>query len=128
MKFLGNVGNGPMNKRLNFGVDPDHGSRYRSGIRIATLVRHALAEVFTVSVLLVMAALRSRCSRCGHYIFALWWFLLWPPCIAGCGHIYFHPCGFFFFMAALRSRCRHYIFALWFLSSFFIPRLISAVA
>jgi len=39
-----------------------------------------------------------------------------------------------FFMAALRSRCGHYIFALWFLSSmfyllsFFIPRLISAVA
>jgi len=31
-------------------------------------------------------------------------------------------------MAALRSRCRHYIFALWFLSIFFIPRLISAVA
>jgi len=30
-------------------------------------------------------------------------------------------------MAALRSRCGHYIFALWFLSSFFIPRLISAV-
>ena len=32
------------------------------------------------------------------------------------------------FMAALRSRCGHYIFAMWFLSStFFIPRLISAV-
>ena len=30
-------------------------------------------------------------------------------------------------MAALRSRCGHYIFVL-FLSSFFIPRLISAVA
>jgi len=30
-------------------------------------------------------------------------------------------------MAALRSRCGHYIFALWFLS-FFLPRLISAVA
>jgi len=39
-----------------------------------------------------------------------------------------------FIMAALRSRCGHYIFALWFLSifyllsSFFIPRLISAAA
>ena len=33
-----------------------------------------------------------------------------------------------FTMAALRSRCGHYIFALWFLSIFFIPRLISAVA
>jgi len=32
------------------------------------------------------------------------------------------------FMAALRSRCGHYIFVLFFLSSFFIPRLISAVA
>jgi len=35
-------------------------------------------------------------------------------------------------MAALRSKCGHYIFVLWFLSSFFlssffIPRLISAV-
>jgi len=30
-------------------------------------------------------------------------------------------------MAALRSRCGYYIFARWFLSSFFIPRLISAV-
>ena len=30
-------------------------------------------------------------------------------------------------MAALRSRCGHYVFALWFLSSFFIPHLISAV-
>jgi len=41
---------------------------------------------------------------------------------------------FGFIMAALRSRCGHYIFALWFfsifylLSSFFIPRLISAAA
>ena len=24
MKFSGNVGNGPMNERLNFGGDPDH--------------------------------------------------------------------------------------------------------
>jgi len=38
--------------------------------------------------------------------------------------------SFLLFMAALRSRCGHYIFALWFLpsSSFFFPRLISAVA
>jgi len=44
-----------------------------------------------------MAALRSRCGR---YIFALWFLSI-------------------FFMAALRSRCGHYIFALWFLSSIF---------
>ena len=34
-------------------------------------------------------------------------------------------------MAAVHSRCGHYIFALWFLlssSSFFFPRLISAIA
>jgi len=31
-------------------------------------------------------------------------------------------------MAALHSRCGHYIFVLWCLSSFFIPRLISAIA
>jgi len=39
MKFPVKVGNGPVNKRLNFGGDPDH------RIRIATLVRRALAEV-----------------------------------------------------------------------------------
>jgi len=31
MRFSGKVGNGPMNKRLNFGDDPDHGSE--SGYR-----------------------------------------------------------------------------------------------
>ena len=38
--------------------------------------------------------------------------------------------AFLLFMAALHSRCGHYIFVLWFLSSssFFIPRLTSAVA
>jgi len=30
MKFLGNVGNGPVNKRLNFGGDPNH--RLHTGI------------------------------------------------------------------------------------------------
>jgi len=58
--------------------------------------------------LIVMADLRSRC---GHYIFALAFFLL---------------------MVALCNRADHYIFALWFLSFFFLsffffPRLISAV-
>ena len=33
----------------------------------------------------------------------------------------------FVFMVALRNRADHYMFALWFLSSFFFPRLISAV-
>jgi len=47
MKFSGKVGNGPMNKRLNFGGDPDR-------MRIATLVRRALAEVCTVPVLLIV--------------------------------------------------------------------------
>ena len=31
MKFLGKVGNWPLNKLLNFGGDPDHGSGYGSG-------------------------------------------------------------------------------------------------
>ena len=31
IKFSGKVGNGPVNKRLNFGGDPDHGSWYGSG-------------------------------------------------------------------------------------------------
>jgi len=45
-----------MNERFNFGGDPDHGSG-SIRIRIATLVRCALAKVCTVLVLLVMAAL-----------------------------------------------------------------------
>ena len=47
VKFFGKVGNEPMNKRLNFGGDPDH------DIRIATLVRRALAELRPVPMLLV---------------------------------------------------------------------------
>jgi len=66
MKFAGMVGNGPMNKRLNFGCDPDH--RLEAGIvfrirhyweirkvvnghsfilirQMAALVRRDLAEV-----------------------------------------------------------------------------------
>jgi len=31
MKFPGKIGNGPVNKRLNFGGDPDHGADYGSG-------------------------------------------------------------------------------------------------
>ena len=74
MKFSGEVGNGPVNKCLNFGSDPDH--RLDTGIvfrirhywdtrkvvnghsfilvrQMAALVRRALAEVCTVPVLLV---------------------------------------------------------------------------
>jgi len=52
MKFSAEVGNGPMNKRLNFGGDPAQGFGYASRIRIATLVTRALAEVCIVPVLL----------------------------------------------------------------------------
>jgi len=83
------VGNGPMNRRLIFGGDPDHrldtaivfrirhyweirkvvnGHSFILIRHMAVLVRRALAEVCTVPVLLVMAAL---CNRAGHYIFAL---------------------------------------------------------
>jgi len=31
VKFSVKIGNGPLNKRLNFGGDPDHGSGYGSG-------------------------------------------------------------------------------------------------
>jgi len=57
--------------------------------------------------------------------------LLWPPCMAD-ADIIFSFCSLF--MAALWNRAGHYIFALWFLLSFiflsffFFPRLISAVA
>ena len=75
MKFSGKVGNGPVNKRLNFGGDPDQ--RLDTGIvfwirqyweirkmdngrsfilirQMAALVRRALAAVCTVPVLLVV--------------------------------------------------------------------------
>ena len=72
--------------------------------------------------LLLMAALSSRC---GHYIFILWFLLsLWPPYAIGQAIILLF-CGFFF-MVALWSTADDYIFILRFLLSFF-PRLISAV-
>jgi len=75
MTFSEKLGNGPVNKRLIFGVDPDH--RLDTGIvfqirhyweirkvvnghsfmlirQVAALVRHALAEVCTVPVLPVI--------------------------------------------------------------------------
>jgi len=51
MKFSGKVGNGPMNKMIKFWWRS--GSRIRKRIRIAILVRRALAEVCTAPVLLV---------------------------------------------------------------------------
>ena len=63
MKFSGKVGNGPMNKWLNFGGDPDTDPYGDSGKR-------ALAELCTVPVLLVIIKFRvSRRRRemyCGH--------------------------------------------------------------
>jgi len=57
------LGNGPVNKRLNHGGDVDHGSGYG----------RALAEVYTVPVLLVIAALRIAdadiiFSSCGFFL------------------------------------------------------------
>ena len=69
---------------------------------------HSLVGATEALHCIIMAAMRSRCGR---YIFVLW-----------------------FVMVALWNRADHYIFALWFLllsSSFllyFFPRLISAVA
>jgi len=59
MKFSGKVGNGPTNKRLNFGDDPRNGSRTRS------VSQHwwqdvPWPEVCTVPVLLVPITLH-RC-------------------------------------------------------------------
>jgi len=51
MEFSGKVGNEPTNKMINFGGDPHQGSGY-GYIRIAALVRRALAEVGTLPVLL----------------------------------------------------------------------------
>ena len=64
-------------------------------------VSYCLTLSFPPITCLIMAALRSRC---GHYIFALW-----------------------FIMAALWNMAGHYIFAQWFLSSIFFPRLISTI-
>ena len=54
MKFSEKVGNGPMNKWLNFDGDPDQRSGSGIRIRIEIPVRRALAEVCTVPVLLVV--------------------------------------------------------------------------
>jgi len=55
MKFSGKVGNGPVNKWLNFDGEPDP--------RIAKLVRRGLAEVYTEPVLLVIiVVVRPHCS------------------------------------------------------------------
>ena len=53
MKFSGKVGNGPLNKWLNFGGDPDPDSSSRTdspdgGTDIATRVSRALVEACTV--------------------------------------------------------------------------------
>ena len=55
MKFGGGeVGNGPMNKRLNVGGDLKAIRQMARVIsRVATLVRRALTEVYAVPVLLV---------------------------------------------------------------------------
>jgi len=83
MKFPGKVGNGPVNKRLNFGGNPDY--CLDTGIvfpichyweirevdmnlllllicQMAALVRHALAEVCTVPVLLVNVTLVQKAN------------------------------------------------------------------
>ena len=87
MKFSGKVGNGPRNKWLNFGGHPDH--RLDTGIvfrirhyweirkvvngysfilihQMAALARRTLAEICTVTVLLVLwirCCLSFFCSR-----------------------------------------------------------------
>jgi len=93
VKFSGKVGDGAVNKRLNFSVDPDH--RLDTGIvfgfvtigrygkwstdinlllilirQTAALVRRALAKVCTVPVLLVrdrvaykLGVMLSKCVR-----------------------------------------------------------------
>jgi len=82
MKFSWKVGNGPLNKWLNFGGDPDHclntgivfrihhHGRYEKWLtdinlllilirQMATLVRCALAEACTVPVLLILVQMTS---------------------------------------------------------------------
>jgi len=43
MKLSGKVGNGPVNKWLNFGGDPDQGFRYGSGYESGYVSRHCLS-------------------------------------------------------------------------------------
>jgi len=59
MKFSGKVGKRLMKQNNDFRGDPDHGSGSRIRIRIATLVRRALAEVCTVLMLLVYGRPRA---------------------------------------------------------------------
>jgi len=67
MKFSGKVGNGPMNKWLNFSDDLDDRLEWLMDINLllilirqmAALISRALAEVCTVSVLLVLLELHN---------------------------------------------------------------------
>jgi len=52
MKFSGKVGNGPLNKRLNFGGDPDHGSGIATVVRLGVGTHSLSASSCTVTVLL----------------------------------------------------------------------------
>jgi len=100
VKFLETFGNGPMKKWLNFG-------RIWIRIRIATLVRRALAEVCTVPVLLVINGITAHYRQVNSKYSPL---SLWPPYVIG-GPLYLWP---------PYVIGGYYIFALWFLSIFLL--------
>jgi len=57
MKFSGRVGNGPMNKRLNFGGDPDH--------RLATGIVFRIRHYWEIRKVVSTDCVARRCSA-GH--------------------------------------------------------------
>ena len=60
-----------------------------------------------VNVNLALKTLRWRTADCSFVQTCN----LWPPCIAGCGHIYFHPVvsSFFFLFRRLISAVGHWM-------------------
>ena len=60
MKFSGKVCNGPTNKRLNFGGDPDHRLDTFSGFVIIGRHEKWLTDINLLLILIQMAALARR--------------------------------------------------------------------
>ena len=108
MKFSGKVGNGSLNKWLNFGANPDH----RLDTEIVFRIRHYWEIRKVVNGHKSAAHTDSpdtgtgkTCLGGGMHCpsaFSSYMYLLWPPCVAD-ADIIFLPCGFYLSIFFLSS-------------------------
>ena len=128
MKLSGKVGNGPMNKWLNFGGRADH--RLDRGI---VFWIHHYWEMWKV----VSTDCTARCCSAGHALAGIATATMtschWLMTDSHDRRTLVEVCTVLVFlvMVALCNRADHYIFMLWFvllLLLLFFPRLISAAA